>query len=264
MDKVMKRARIVIVLVLVLTLGLGFFLGEYLIKSDSWIMFPGSPHIYNAGNIGCGVIADRDGNLLLDLKNGRTYASNVPLKRSVIHWLGDRGGRISAPALSHYAAKIAGFDPINGVYAYGGTGGQANLTLSAKVQIAAVEAMGDYTGTLAVYNYQTGQILCAVTTPSFDPDDVPDIDGDTTGRYDGVYVNRFTQSTYTPGSIFKIVTAAAAMEHIPDIREQTFTCYGSVSYGADEVTCEKAHGTLTFGDAFARSCNNCGLSFKTE
>ena len=255
MDKVMKRARIVIVLVLVLTLGLGFFLGEYLIKSDSWIMFPGSPHIYNAGNIGCGVIADRDGNLLLDLKNGRTYASNVPLKRSVIHWLGDRGGRISAPALSHYAAKIAGFDPINGVYAYGGTGGQANLTLSAKVQIAAVEAMGDYTGTIAVYNYQTGQILCAVTTPSFDPDDVPDIDGDTTGRYDGVYVNRFTQSTYTPGSIFKIVTAAAAMEHIPDIREQTFTCYGSVSYGADEVTCEKAHGTLTFGDAFTRSCN---------
>ena len=255
MDRVMKRARIVIVLILVLTLGLGFFLGEYFIKSDSWVMFPGSPHIYNAGNIGCGVIADREGNLLLDLTDGRTYGGNATLKRSVIHWLGDRGGRISAPALSHYAAQIAGFDPISGVYAYGGTGGQANLTLSAKVQMAAGEAMGDYTGTIAVYNYKTGQILCAVTTPNFDPDNVPDIEGDTTGAYEGVYVNRFTQSTYTPGSIFKIVTAAAALEHIPDIREQTFTCYGSVSYGADEVTCEKAHGTLAFGDAFTQSCN---------
>lgn len=255
MDRVMKRTRIVIVLILVLAMGLAFFIGEYFIKSDSWVMFPGSPHIYNAGNIGCGVITDRDGNLLLDLTDGRTYADNVTLKRSVIHWLGDRDGRISAPALSRYAAQIAGFDPISGVYAYGGTGGQANLTLSAKVQMVAAEAMGDYTGTIAVYNYKTGQILCAVTTPNFDPDNVPDIEGDTTGIYEGVYVNRFTQSTYTPGSIFKIVTASAAMEHIPDIREQTFTCGGSVSYGTDSVTCESDHGTLTFDEAFSQSCN---------
>ena len=255
MNRIIGRSKILVIFVLVLALGLGFFVGEFFAKSDAWVMFPGSPHVYNAGNIGCGIIADREGNLLLDLTDGRSYSGNTLLDRSVIHWLGDRQGNISAPALSHYAMQIAGFDPVSGVYAYGGTGGMVELTLSAKVQMAALEAMQDYTGTIAVYNYKTGELLCAVTTPNFDPDKVPDVSGDTTGVYDGVYVNRFTQATYTPGSIFKIVTAAAALEHIPDIRQQTFTCYGSVSYGVDQVTCEEDHGELTFREAFSESCN---------
>ena len=255
MNRIIGRSKILVIFVLILALGLGFFVGEFFAKADSWVAFPGSPHVYNAGNIGCGMFADRDGNLLLDLTDGRSYSGNALLDRSMIHWLGDRQGNISAPALSYYAMQIAGFDPVSGVYAYGGTGGMVELTLSARVQMAALEAMKDYTGTIAVYNYKTGELLCAVTTPNFDPDNVPDIAGDTTGMYNGVYVNRFTQATYTPGSIFKIVTAAAALEHIPDIQQQTFTCYGSVSYGVDQVTCEEDHGTLTFREAFSESCN---------
>lgn len=255
MNRIMGRARMILVLILVLAVGISFFVGEYFVKSDSWILFSGSPHVYNAGNIGCGVVADRDGILLMDLTGGRTYASNTALRSSVIHWLGDRQGNISAPALSHYAMEIAGFDSVNGVYSYGGTGGQTTLTLSAEAQIAALEAIGDYKGTIAVYNYKTGELLCAVTTPTYDPDNVPDIQGDTTGAYTGAYVNRFTQSTYTPGSIFKIVTVAAALEAMPEIQNQTFTCTGKVEYGVDTVTCEQSHGTLTFKEAFARSCN---------
>lgn len=255
MNRIIGRSKILVIFVLILALGVGFFVGEYFAKGDAWVMFSGSPHVYNAGNIGCGIIADREGNLLLDLTDGRSYSPNPLLNRSVVHWLGDRQGNISAPALSHYAMQIAGFDPVSGVYAYGGTGGIVDLTLSAKVQMAATEAMKDYTGTIAVYNYKTGEILCAVTTPNYDPDNVPDIAGDTTGDYDGIFVNRFTQATYTPGSIFKIVTAAAALEHIPDIENQTFTCYGSVSYGVDRVTCEEDHGELSFREAFSESCN---------
>lgn len=255
MNRIMGRARILLILILILSLGVTFFLGEYLIKADSWILFAGSPHIYNAGNIGCGTITDRDGILLLDLTGGRTYAQNVSLRSATVHWLGDRQGNISAPALSHYAEQIAGFDLLNGVYAYGGTGGTVTTTLSARVQIAALEAMGEYTGTVAVYNYKTGELICAVTTPNYDPDDVPDLSGENAEDYEGVYLNRFTQSTYTPGSIFKIVTLAAALESIPDIQQQTFTCTGTRSYGVDKVTCEKTHGALTLKEAFARSCN---------
>lgn len=255
MNRIMGRAKILLVLIILLSLGMTFFLGEYLIKSADWVHASGSPHLYNAGNIGCGLITDRDGMLLLDLKDGRTYASNQILRKSVMHWLGDRDGNISAPALSHYAKEIAGFDPINGVYAYGGTGGQVQLTLSAKLQMAALEAMGDYVGTIALYNYETGQILCAVTTPTYDPDNVPDISGDTTGAFEGVYLNRFTQSAYTPGSIYKIVTVAAALESIPDIESQTFECYGRIEYGIDSVTCEEDHGVQSFKDAFKNSCN---------
>ncbi len=62
------------------------------------------------------------------------------------------------------------------------------------------------------------------------------------GEYDGVYVNRMTQSAYVPGSIFKVVTTAAALSEIDDIESQTFLCEGSYWVGGDEVVCEGTHG----------------------
>lgn len=255
MNRIIGRTKILLILVLVLSVGTSFFTLEYFVRSGDWILKAGSPHVYQSGNIGCGMITDRNGYLLLDLTGERTYAPNETLRKSVMHWLGDRHGNVSAPALTYYADEIAGFDPLNGVYAYGGVGGEVTLSLSASVQMAALEAMGDYKGTIGVYNYKTGELLCAVTTPTFDPDNVPDISNDPDGIYTGVYMNRFMQSSYTPGSIFKIVTAAAALECISDIMNQTFTCTGTIEYGIDKVTCEQSHGKLTFKEAFARSCN---------
>ena len=100
MNRVMSRAKVLMVLVLILSLGVTFFLGEYTLNSGKWIHSAGSPHIYNAENIGCGQIADRDGNLLVDLTGSRTYSNAVLLRKSTLHWLGDRQGNISAPALS--------------------------------------------------------------------------------------------------------------------------------------------------------------------
>ena len=150
---------------------------------------------------------------------------------------------------------MAGFDLFNGIYDASGEGGQEVLTISAKVQNAALEALGSRKGTIGVYNYKTGEILCAVTSPTYDPDNVPDIAGDTTGAYDGVYLNRFLQSAYVPGSIFKIVTVSTALETVPDILDQTFQCYGRLEYGTEAVTCEVAHGRQNLKQAFANSCN---------
>ncbi len=255
MNRIMGRAKVMLALVLVLALGISFFLGEYIVKGESWVLKTESPHVYDPGGIGCGVLTDRNGILLLDMKENRTYASDTTLRSSVIHWFGDRRGNIYAPVMNAYSKELAGYDPINGVYAYGGIGGVGTTTFSAQVQMAAQEAMEGAVGTLAIMNYQTGEIICAITTPNFDPDNEPDIAGDTTGAYEGVYVNRFTQSTYTPGSIYKIMTAAAALETIPDIMEQSFTCTGIVEYGVDKVTCQRKHGKQSFADAFANSCN---------
>ncbi len=255
MNRIMGRTKILMILVLVLALGMSFFLGEYALKASTWVQSPGSPHLYYAGNLGCGTVYDREGDLLMDLSGDRSYAEDILLRQSTLHWLGDRQGNISASALSSYAMQIAGFDKINGVYTQLGQGGQVTLTLSGKLQKAALEAMGEYKGTIALMNYKTGELVCAVTTPNYDPDDLPDIAGDDTGKYEGVYLNRFTQSTYIPGSIYKIVTAAAALEQIPDIWDQTFTCTGKVEFGVDSVTCEHAHGSQSFQEAFMNSCN---------
>lgn len=240
---------------LILLGGLLFFVWEYATEAEDWVSFSGSPHLYNSSNIGCGTITDRSGNVLLDISQGRTYSENGNTRKSTLHWLGDRKGYISASTVSTYAASMVGYDRINGVYNASGEGGNARLTLSEKVQNAALEAMGNRKGTVGVYNYKTGEILCALTTPTYDPENEPDIANDTTGAYDGVYLNRFLQSAYVPGSIFKIVTLSAALDCVPGIEDMTFTCRGKIEYGTEAVTCEKAHGTQSLKQAFANSCN---------
>ncbi len=255
MNRVAGRAGIAIVLVLLLLAGFVFFLCEYVFSAGEWVIFAGSPHVYNGSNIGCGTVTDRNGILLLDMSGSRNYAEEEKIRMSTVHWLGDRKGNISAPALSTYASELAGFDLLNGVYSYAGKGGVAKLTLSAQLQATALAALGDYKGTVGVYNYKTGELLCAVTTPTYDPDHAPDIDEDSQGRYEGLYVNRFTQSSYVPGSIFKIVTLAAAIETIPDITQQTFVCRGSSKIGNTRIICDGTHWEQDLKTAFRNSCN---------
>lgn len=255
MNRIARRASVLLVLLLLLSAGTVFFMGEYLSESGDWILFSGSPHVYQGNHLGVGVIADSTGGLLTDLRSGRTYYGNELVRKSMLHWVGDRQGNVSVPFVEHYAAELMGYGSINGIYTYGDTYGTLHLTLSAQVQAAVLKAMGDRVGTVAVYNYQTGELLCAVTTPTFDPENVPDIQADTSGTYTGVYMNRFTQSKYIPGSIFKIVTLAAALESIPGIQQQTFTCTGTYIIQNGDITCERAHGTMTLKEAFSNSCN---------
>ncbi len=257
MKRISRRGWAIWLLILILLGGTALFVAEFAAKSGQWAMYPGNPHIYEAGKQtpAKGTVVDREGALLLQFGEGRSYSTNSLVRQSTMHWLGDRKGYIYAPMLQAYAEKMTVYDPISGAYDYSGQGGQAVLTLSSKVQQVALEAMGDHRGTIAVYNYKTGEILCAVTTPTYDPDAVPDIEGDETGEYDGVYVNRFTQSLFIPGSIFKIATTAAALEALEDIQTQTFTCTGTEEYGIDKVTCVEPHGTMDLKRAMLLSCN---------
>lgn len=257
MNRIAGRAWALLLMIAILLGGTGFFLYEYYTLSSYWVMHTGSPHVYDEDGrtMASGTVVDRDGNFLLDLEGKRTYAQDAAVRMSTLHWLGDRQGNIYAPFLRNYAQEMTGFDRVNGVYHYGGVGGKMTLTLSATVQAAALQALGDRKGTVAVYNYKTGELLCAVTTPTYDPDQIPDFSAGTTGSYEGVYLNRFLQAAYIPGSIFKLVTTAAALESIDDIQQQTFICTGSYAFGNDKVTCERAHGTMDLKMAMLRSCN---------
>ena len=118
MNRIAVRAGITLLLAVLLLAGFVFFVCEFMFKAEEWVVFPGSPHVYNGGNIGCGTVVDRDGTLLLDLNGGRTYADSERLRKSTVHWLGDRNGSVSAPALSNYSSQIVGFDRLNGIYNY--------------------------------------------------------------------------------------------------------------------------------------------------
>ena len=255
MKKVSGRAIFPLILAIVLLAGTVLLCVRYFAKADEWVTFSGSPHVYTGVNLDGGIVTDRDGTLLLDSTDGRTYSADAVTRTATMHLLGDRYGYIQAPLLGSFADDMIGFDKINGLYGAEGTVANAALTLSAAAQTAAYQALGNYHGTVGVYNYKTGEILCAVTSPSYDPDNMPDVEADTSGAYDGVYVNRFFQAAYTPGSIFKIVTLAAAIETVPDWENLTFTCEGKTIIGGQEIICEGVHGTITLKQALAHSCN---------
>lgn len=262
MNRVASRSTIAMMLVAVLLGGMCLFLTEYIMEADEWVVFEGNPHVYSGVNIGCGVITDRSGELLLDATGKRTYSEDSRIRKSTLHWLGDRYGYISAPAVTEYAGEMTGFGLLNGLYGYGGTGGTAEMTISAKVQKVALEAMGKKKGTVAVYNYKTGEILCAVTTPTYDPDNVPDID-EGSEKYEGIYLNRFTQTTYIPGSVFKLVTTAAALDCLKDAEDIEFRCEGVYEMSGGKVKCTGEHGKIGLKRALQKSCN-CYFAQLTE
>lgn len=252
MNRIALRANITLVIALLLLAGFVLFIVEYSLNADKWITSEGSPHVYNGkDNINTGVVTDRDDVILLDMRQERTYSNVESIRKSTVHWVGDRPGNVRAPALSQYALDMIGYDTFNGLYSYGDSGGVAKLTLSAQVQAVALEALGDYKGTVAVYNYKTGEILCAVSTPTFDPDNPPEAT-----PQDSFYYNRFAWGLYTPGSIFKIVTLAAALEEIPEVETQIFQCKGEYKIGEKVIRCDDgAHGAQNIKTAFRNSCN---------
>ena len=255
MKSIANRTAISLILACVLLFGLLTFGIRYAIYSDRWVSFIGNPHIYRGGELNTGLILDRSGEQLFSSANGKTYAADPLTRRSTLHLLGDREGNIPALILRAYTPYLIGFDKLNGTYATTNSGGELRLTVSAQVQNTALQAMNGQKGAVGVYNYKTGEILCALSTPVFDPDFAPNVEEDPDGRYDGVYVYRFFNTTYTPGSIFKLVTTAAALENIPGFAEETFTCTGSRVVNGELVTCPKAHGELKLSDALAKSCN---------
>ena len=255
MKRISHRTVLMLILMGVLVAGVAFFTLRYFLHAGEWVVFPGSPHVYSGSNLSSGRVTDRDGVLLLDSTDGRVYAEDVDIRRATLHLLGDRYGYISAPILEEYADDLVGFNVVNGLFGQDQGANTAVLSISAQVQKTALQALGNHHGTVGVYNYKTGEILCAVTSPTYDPDNMPDIEGDETGAYDGVFLNRFFQTSTVPGSIFKIVTAAAALDTLGDLSQRTFTCNGTWEIGGDTMVCNGTHGTQTLAQAFANSCN---------
>lgn len=68
-------------------------------------------------------------------------------------------------------------------------------------------------------------------------------------------MNRLIDGLYTPGSTFKIVTAASAIENKKSINSWEFNCEGEITIDGVKVTCPHSHGKLTFKTAFSNSCN---------
>ena len=183
MKKIEQRAILCCVLALVLALGLSVFLVRYLVRGGSWVSSPFNRHLYNtSGQLAVGTVLDRDGDVLSGVENGqRTYYDNATVRKATLHAVGDLQGNIGTGALNAFADKLTGYNLLNGAFG-AAQGGELYLTIDARYNYEAYEALNGHAGTVAVYNYKTGEILCMVSAPSYDPLNVPE-DIETNPRY---------------------------------------------------------------------------------
>jgi peptidoglycan glycosyltransferase len=85
-------------------------------------------------------------------------------------------------------------------------------TLDARGQRAAIEALGGRRGSVVAIEPGTGRVRVMVSVPSFDPNQIRSRFGELNRAPFSPLLNRATQARYPPGSTFKVVTAAAALE----------------------------------------------------
>ncbi|MBP1546484.1 MAG: penicillin-binding protein 2 [Oscillospiraceae bacterium] len=129
------------------------------------------------------------------------------------------------------------------------------------VQRAAEEAMKDVSrGAAVVMDIKTGELCAVVSKPSFDPS-APE---KSLSSADSPFINR-AFSAYSVGSVFKLVTAGAALEYGIS-EEYPYDCTGSITVRQDEFGCHRfgGHGQLDMRNAMVESCNPYFISLAAE
>ena len=116
-----------------------------------------------------------------------------------------------------------------------------------------------------VMNPKTGEVLAISSRPSFDPSNYEDYSTEIINRNLPIWM------TYEPGSTFKIITLATAIEEqLVDLEKENFYDSGAVKVGGATIHCWKhgGHGAQTFLQVVENSCNpgfvNLGLRIGKE
>jgi peptidoglycan glycosyltransferase len=133
------------------------------------------------------------------------------------------------------------------------------LTIDSDLQKAAYDALGNNRGSIVAMNPKTGEILCMVSKPTFNPSTV-DRDWNTLSKRDeeGVFLNRAIQpGIYPPGSTFKIIVASEALENISGIETKKYVDKGYLKIGNYTLNNfnSEAHGRIAMRDALRVSSN---------
>lgn len=141
------------------------------------------------------------------------------------------------------------------------------IAADADLQRAALEALGDNRGAVVALDPATGAVLASVSTPSFDPERL--IGDDAAEEWEELLAadgepirDRATQELYAPGSTFKTVVAAAALDTGTAMAGTTFADPVEFDLPGSQATISNANNrpcndgeSATLLQAFVRSCN---------
>lgn len=252
------RSFVLYILLFAFVGGIGYFVVNLWANGAKWTAQPYNGHIYaNGSTLSAGTITDRTGMILAESRDGsRVYAEKESVRRALLHTIGDSSGYISTSVQAVHRTKLMGYNIFTGLNEtiFSGIGNNIQLSLDANACAAALNAFEGRHGSAFLFNYETGETLVKVSAPTYDPMHVPTdlLDNEV---YDGVFLDHTLISTYTPGSVFKLVTAAAAMDTFSDWETRTYSCEQTCHIDDSTVTCLDWHGSLNLQQAMGHSCN---------
>ncbi len=217
-----------------------------------------------------GDILDRNGVVVAssDENGKRTYQSNTLSRSSMVHLIGDTEGNVANGIESFQANYLLGFETslnervnalLDGTQRKGDT---VVITADSKLQTEIVEIFLNTSntrgkcGAAVVMNYKTGEVLALVSLPVYDPQNITDAIRNSSQH---PYWNRALQSLMPPGSTFKIITAVAALENLPNAQNALYTCTGATQVMDEHIITDygnEQHGEISLAKAFRVSCNN--------
>lgn len=141
-------------------------------------------------------------------------------------------------------------------------GPSLTLTLDQGLQVVAERAFGGRAGSAVALDPMSGEILAMTSVPAYDPNEfATGIDAalwqKLTSDPETPLMNRVIQGQYAPGSVFKIVVAAAALEEGVITPRTSFYCPGHLAIYDTVFRCGRpdGHGMVSLHQALAQSCN---------
>ena len=141
-------------------------------------------------------------------------------------------------------------------------GSDVVLTLDADVQNRALEVFGEDSGAAVVIDIHTGDLLCLVSAPSFDPNRF--VSGVAEAEYRALHdydhqplLDKSISALYPPGSTYNTMTAMAALQSGLVTQHDRIQCSGQFFYGGRYFHCWKAHGhgSVDMAEAIKSSCD---------
>ena len=192
-----------------------------------------------------------------------TYTRSYPQGSLASHTVGYASTRYGSTGIeAAYDGTLTGSNSfatwdglINSLAGVGTVGNDVVLTINSRIQAAAEQALQGRTGAIVVLEPSTGAVLAKVSAPGYSNDELEELFA--TGGVNAPLFDRATQALYAPGSTFKAVTLAGALDSGIATLESVYAAPASIEIGGGEVTNYNLQdfGELDLRTAFAVSSN---------
>lgn len=236
------------------------------VKAEAYQRMPNNNHtIARSAHVERGAIITYDGVTLAESvrQDDGSYVRTYPQGSLASHTVGYVSTRYGSSGIERTMnERLTGHADYsnwsNALYSLAGIkvpGSSVVLTINSQMQMACEAALSGLTGAIVVLDPSTGAVLAKASSPSYSNDQVADLISSTTPS--SALLDRTVSAHYAPGSTFKVLTLAAALDSGIASLDSSYAAPATMEIGNATVTNinEQEWESLSLSDALAYSAN---------